>query len=121
SSSEVDVEKKISIRQPLHEHADIVNGKRNSAGTNVTVIMKRSVSPTPNIRSIANRVHRPDCMFDAVGRVRRRVSNSIPQHRAISGDYGVRTTYIESRSSRFRIVFVTLDRLNATSRSRRVI
>src|SRR5438552_1381822 len=115
------VTKKIARRQRLLEHAGIVKGERNCAGTIVTVIMKRSVSPAPNIRSIANRVHRPDCMFDAVGRVRRRVSNSIPQHCAISGDYGVRTTYIESRSSRFRIVFVTLDRLNAPSRSRRVI
>ena len=95
--------------------------ERNRARTIVTVIVKRSVSPAPNIRSIANCVDRPNCILDRVGRVRRRIGDSIPQHRAITRNHGVRTTDIESRSSRFRIVSVTSDRLNAPSRSRRVI
>src|ERR1700736_4901929 len=60
-------------------------------------------------------------MFDRVGRIRRRVSYSISQDRAISRDQRMRTTDIESGWSCFRIVLVTLDRFQVTSRSRHVI
>src|SRR5438094_306235 len=110
SATAFPVTKKIARGQRLPEHAGIVKGERNGAGTIVTVIMKRSVSPAPNIRSIANGVHGPDCMFNAVGRVGRRVSDSISQHRAISGNHRMRTTGIESGRPGFRIVFVTLNR-----------
>src|SRR5258708_6385870 len=115
------VTKKIARGQRLLEHAGIMKRERNGAGTIVTVIMKRSVSPAPNIRSIVNGIHRPDCAFDGVGRVRWRVSNSIPQHRAISGDHRTRSAYIESGCPCFGIVFVTLDRFRLASRPRHVI
>jgi len=121
SATAFPVTKKIARRQRLLEHAGIVKRERNGAGTIVTVIMKRSVSPAPNIRSIANGVHGPDCMFNAVGRVGRRVSDSISQHRAISGNHRMRTTGIESGRPCFRIVFVRLNRFRLPSRSRNVI
>src|SRR6267378_6828041 len=85
------VTKKIARGQRLLEHAGIMKRERNCSGTIVTVIMKRSVSAAPNVGTVANRVDRPDCMFDRVGRVRRRVSNSVSQHRAISGNQRPRT------------------------------
>src|SRR4051812_30493792 len=48
------VTKKITGRQGLPEHAGMMQRERNGAGTIVTVIMKRSVSAAPHIRSIAN-------------------------------------------------------------------
>src|SRR2546423_15566717 len=74
------VTKKIARRQRLIEHAGVMERERNCAGAIVTVIVERSVSPTPNVRTIANCVDRPDCMFDRVGGVRRRVSDSVSQH-----------------------------------------
>ena len=95
--------------------------ERNCSRTIVTVIAKRSVTAAPNIRTIMNCVHRPDRVFDCVGRVRWRVCDSVSQHRAISWNHRTRTADIETGRSRFRIVFVAIVRLSGTNRSRRVI
>ena len=95
--------------------------ERNRSRTIVTVIAKRSVTAAPNIWAIMNCVHRPDRVFDCVGRVRWRVCDSVSQHRAISWHHRMRTADIETGRSRFGIVFVAIVRLSGTNRSRRII
>src|SRR5207245_10181073 len=75
------VTKKIARRQRLLEHPGVMERKRNRAGTIVTVIVKRSVSPAPNVRVIADCVDRPGYMFNRFGHVRRHCSSSVPRHR----------------------------------------
>ena len=95
--------------------------ERNGSGTIVTVIVKRSVSATPNIRPTADCVYRPDCVLDAVGRIGWCVGNSVAQHRAISTNHRMRIGEIKAWSSRFRIVVIALDRLRLLNTRRRVI
>src|SRR5260370_35306591 len=104
------------LKTPGVAAIDMPERERNRAGTIVTVIVKRSVSPAPNVRAIADCVDPPDCMLDRVGRVRRRVGDSVPQHRAISGHHRPRTADIASGSRRLRIVFVMVDRLQTAGR-----
>ena len=113
------VTKKIAGRQRLPEHASVMKGERNRSRTIIAVIVKRSVSATPNIRATANRVHRPNRVLHAVGCVRRRISNSVAQHGAVTMHHRMRIGEIKTRGSCFRIGIVPVNRLRGTDRTRR--
>lgn len=109
------VTKKIARRDRLTEQTGVMKGKRNRSGTIVTVIVKGSVSPAPNIWATANCVHRPNCLLHAVRGVRRSIGNSVPQHGAISVDHRMRIGQIEPRRFRFGLLVGALDRFGSPS------
>lgn len=118
SAASFAVTKKIARRYWLIKHSGVMEREGNCSGAIVTVIAKRAVSPAPNVRAPANCVHRPDRMFHTVGRVRRRVSDSVTQDGAIAANHRMRIGEIKSRCSNLRIGFVTINRLGGTDRTR---
>src|SRR5690242_4996477 len=81
----------------------------NRTRTVVSVIMERTVSPAPDIRTTTNCVHRPDRMLHAVRRVGWRVSDSVSDYGAIASNHWVRIGEIQTWCSCFRFLLITLD------------
>ncbi|MEY2537484.1 MAG: hypothetical protein QOG67_1224 [Verrucomicrobiota bacterium] len=90
ATSALAIAQQITRGQWLIEGASMMQCIRHGAGAVVARIVKRSVSATPMIRLMADRVHRPDRGFHVRGSIRWRVGDTVSQHRATSGHGGVR-------------------------------
>src|ERR1700730_18893192 len=69
-----------------------------------------AVTATPNVSSVADRVHCPDRILHAVRSVRRRIGDTVAQHGAVAKNHRVRTVS-HFRSSAHIVFFPTNDRL----------